>query len=98
MLLRGLSGILRSWSWEARIGWRRHLLFVLPAATLLLATVYIGAVRTHVYGHDIVHLLDGGWRILNGQRPHVDFLCPAGPVTYLAMAAGLTMSGCGLRG
>jgi hypothetical protein len=65
---------------------------------LCLATIYIGAVRTHRYGHDIVHLLDGGWRVLNGQRPHVDFVSPAGPVTYLVMAAGLELSGLRVEG
>ena len=30
--------------------------------------------------YDMCFDLDGGWRILNGQRPHTDFICFTGPV------------------
>lgn len=55
--------------------------------------VFIGAVPTRVFGHDIFFLLDNGWRVVNGQRPHVDFASPWGPVTFLIGALGLILSG-----
>lgn len=55
-------------------------------------TVFIGAVPTRVFGHDIFVPLDGGWRVLNGQRPHLDFMSPWGPVWFLLEALGLTLS------
>ena len=66
-------------------------------AAVLLAfcalTVYTGAVQTHTDGHDIFFFLDGGWRALHGQRPHVDFVSPFGPVIFLLEAAGLRLAG-----
>lgn len=57
------------------------------------AAVFIGAVPTRIFGHDIFFLLDNGWRIVNGQRPHVDFATPWGPVTFLVSGLGLVLSG-----
>src|SRR5882672_1701731 len=37
-------------------------------------------------------LLDNGWRVINGQRPHLDYYSPLGPVTFLITATGLTIS------
>ncbi len=52
----------------------------------------IGAVPTRLYGHDVFIYLGNGWRIINGQRPHVDFTSPWGPIGYLVSALGLTIS------
>jgi hypothetical protein len=38
---------------------------------------------------DVFTLLDGAWRIKNGQVPHVDYQNPIGPLTYLAIAFGM---------
>jgi hypothetical protein len=40
---------------------------------------------------DVAILLDGGWRIFNGQVPHRDFHNPIGPLTYLLVALGMKM-------
>lgn len=53
---------------------------------------FIGAVPTRQYGHDIFVLLDNGWRVLNGQRPHVDYYSSLGPVTFLISALGMRLS------
>jgi hypothetical protein len=45
----------------------------------------------YAYGDEFV-TLDGGWRILNGQIPHVDFYSALGPVSYLLAAAGLKVA------
>ncbi len=45
-----------------------------------------------MFGHDIFFLLDNGWRVINGQRVHLDYYSPWGPVTFLITAAGPKMS------
>jgi hypothetical protein len=72
-----------------------------PFAKLLAIAVVIagcgvclvlGLPAMSTYGHDLFILLDGGWRVLSGQRPHVDFYSAFGPVTYLIAAAGLHLA------
>lgn len=45
-----------------------------------------------IYGHDLMCQLDGGWRVLNGQVPYIDFYPGFGPLTHLVSAAGLSLS------
>lgn len=71
------------------------LCFVLAACCVCLR---LGLPHTSMYGHDVFILLDGGWRVLNGQRPHIDFYSAFGPVTYLIAAAGLWFSTAGVEG
>ena len=62
--------------------------------TVICGTVFfIGSVPTRVFGHDIFFLLENGWRAVNGQRPHIDYASPWGPVTFLIAGLGLTLSG-----
>lgn len=42
---------------------------------------------------DSAFLLDGGWRLLGGQRPHVDFYSPLGAVPLLVVALGMLVAG-----
>ncbi len=71
-----------------------RLLVVLIAGLILICSVaaLTGAVPTRIYGHDVFVSLDAGWRIINGQRPHVDFTSGWGPVWFLAEGLGLTLS------
>jgi hypothetical protein len=62
------------------------------------ATAFTGAVPTRVYGHDNFFLLDNGWRIMCGQRPHLDFFSPWGPVMFLVVGMGLTLSNASANG
>ncbi|MFB3776800.1 MAG: hypothetical protein ACE141_04290 [Bryobacteraceae bacterium] len=77
---------------------KKHLWFLLPAALICAGVGYVGAVRTHTAGHDVLQFLDVAWRLLNGQRPHVDFYSPMGPLAYLFTAAGLALSGLRVEG
>lgn len=61
-------------------------------------TLRLGVPHAAVYGHDTIILLDGGWRVLNGQRPHVDFYSAFGPLSYLIAAAGLKLAGLRVTG
>lgn len=69
----------------------------LPVALALLATcaavLALGVPRLTMYGHDVFVSLDGGWRVLNGQRPAVDFYAQMGPLYYMLHAAGLALAG-----
>ena len=73
---------------------------------LLVCLLLLCVVRTYLggpfamkrYGPDAFILLDGGWRILNGQIPHVDFHTPIGPVIYLLVALGLKAASLGASG
>lgn len=68
------------------------------AAFLLIAAAcgfvaWLGVPHAAIYGHDTFIALDGSWRVLHGQRPHVDFYSAFGPVPYLIAAAGLMSAG-----
>lgn len=56
------------------------------------ATALTGAVHTRIFGHDIFIFLDAGWRVLNGQRPEIDFNPSMGPLLSLLAAAGLKLA------
>lgn len=66
------------------------------ALTLILAiagiAAYIGAVHSTIYGHDVFLMFDAGWRVLNGQRPDVDFSPSMGPSLGLLFAAALKLA------
>jgi len=47
---------------------------------------------------DVFILLDGGWRIINGQVPHSDFYTPIGPLVYWLSGLGIYAAGPSLRG
>jgi hypothetical protein len=98
-----LAGLYFGWfrtGWGANEVRPRRLFAVFLAGLALIcgATALMGAVPTRLYGHDIFFLLDNGWRVINGQRPHLDYYSPWGPVTFLVTAAGLTISGYSVDG
>lgn len=62
------------------------------------ATAFVGAVPTWVCGHDSFFLLDNGWRIICGQRPHLDFFTPWGPVMFLVVGMGLGLANLSVDG
>jgi hypothetical protein len=53
---------------------------------------YVGLWGSRIYTQDAFSMLDGAWRVLNGQRPHLDFYTGLGPVTYLMTAAGVVIA------
>ena len=56
-------------------------------------TAWVGAAPLRLFQQDIFFLLDGGYRVLQGQVPHRDFSSAWGPITYLVEAGGLLLSG-----
>ena len=71
---------------------RASTVFLVGLGIICAATTLIGAVPTRMFGHDTFIPLEMGWRILHGQRPHVDFVSGWGPVWYLVSALGLVIS------
>lgn len=78
---------------------RKHdVILLLLLATICAAVFALGVPRLVIYGHDVFVALDGAWRVLNGQRPQVDFFAQMGPVYYLLHAAGIALAGGDARG
>ena len=75
-----------------------RVVFLAGLVTLCAAAAFIGAVPTHQYGHDIFTLLENGWRVVSGQRVHVDYVSPWGPVMFLIVGLGLRISGYSVNG
>lgn len=65
---------------------------ILAMFALAAVTALTGAGHTRLFGHDVFIALDGGWRILNGQRPHVDFGAGLGAVFFMFIATGLKLA------
>ena len=57
-----------------------------------------GIVPMRSYVEDMIFFADNAWRVLWGQRPHVDYSSGLGPVTYLISALGLKLAGGNLNG
>lgn len=74
---------------------RRSTRLLLLAALLIpcVLRTYFGApIPMKRYGPDAFILLDGAWRVLNGQVPHVDFYTSFGPAMYLLVALGMKLA------
>jgi hypothetical protein len=67
---------------------------------LLLCWISLAVHNTETadYGSDLFIALDGAWRVLCGQRPHIDFYSAFGPLAYLIGAAGLALAHFTVRG
>lgn len=72
----------------------RNALIALGVLVVLMigGLVYLRATHQRVNAWDSAFLLDGGWRLLNGQRPHTDFYSPFGAVPLLIVALGLAVT------
>ena len=87
-----MERVIALWSFPA-------LTFLWVRVTLLLliigfcfARAYIGLTGTQGYSHDAFMLLDGAWRMLNGQRPHIDFYSHVGVLTFVPTLVGFWMT------
>jgi hypothetical protein len=99
--------VLESVSFEGFASWwmgshdaarRRLRLLIVLLLLVCVAVAIVGVPRLRIFGHDVFVSLDGGWRVLNGQRPGVDFFAQMGPVYYLLHATGLWLAGNDARG
>lgn len=76
--------------------WQLRALVSLGLVNLVVFAV--GVPRLKIYGHDVFVSLDGAWRILNGQRPVVDYFAQMGPLYYMLYASGLALARGNARG
>jgi hypothetical protein len=72
---------------------RNMALFWVCLVAICCLRAYIGLAGTRIYSHDAFMMLDGAWRMLHGQRPHVDFNTMVGPAAYVPTVVGLWLSG-----
>src|ERR1035437_2120389 len=75
-----------------------HLTIAALLVLILGISVRTGIVPVRSYVNDLVFFADNGWRVLWGQRPHVDCSSGFGPVTFLLSALGLKLAGGNLNG
>lgn len=75
-----------------------HLAIAALLAVILAISFRTGIVPMRSYVHDMVFFADNAWRVLWGQRPHVDYSSGLGPVTYLLSALGMRVAGGNLNG
>lgn len=68
-------------------------LTALVCSGLILCVWWTGAVPQVVFGHDVMVLLDGGWKWKWGFVPHTDYYSPFGALTFLLVAFGIDLSG-----
>jgi hypothetical protein len=78
--------------WRTPPSYLRDASAVLLILAVCAGTAFVGAVHTRIFGQDIFLLLDSGWRVLNGQRPAVDYSPGVGALLPLVMAAGLKLA------
>ncbi|HEX8532568.1 MAG TPA: hypothetical protein VF662_00205 [Allosphingosinicella sp.] len=88
----GRSGWLADAS-NSRLGTLCLLFAALQCALLIGTTWWTGAVPQMVFGHDVMVLLDGAWKLKWGITPHSDFYSPFGVLTFLVIAVGIDLTG-----
>ena len=75
-----------------------HAALFLVLAAVCLLRAWIGLSGFQVFTPDAFMPLDGAWRLLNGQRPHIDFYSFMGVLVYLPTVCGLLLSHGGAQG
>lgn len=79
-------------------GLASHLTIAALLAIILGICVRTGIVPIRSYVHDTVFFASNAWRVLWGQRPHVDFSSLLGPVPFLLSALGIKLAGGNVNG
>jgi hypothetical protein len=92
------DGLVSWWAGSRDANRLRHRVLAVLLFLVCLAVAIVGVPVLQDFGHDIFVSLDGGWRVLHGQRPGVDFYSQMGPAYYLLHATGLWLAGGDARG
>ena len=77
---------------------RSHLMIAALLGIILCICLRTGIVPMRSYVSDVMYFAENGWRVLWGQRPHVDYSSGLGPVSFLLAALGLKLAGGSLDG
>ena len=75
-----------------------HLTIAALLVVILGICLRTGFMPIRSYVEDVIFFADNAWRVLWGQRPHVDYSSGLGPVTYLISALGMKAAGGNLNG
>ena len=75
-----------------------HLAIAATLVVILGICLRTGVMPMRSYVEDVIFFADNAWRVLWGQRPHVDYSSGLGPVTYLISALGVKLAGGNLNG
>ena len=67
--------------------------FWVCCSSCVLLPFWAGPLMQYTYAHDAFIFLDGGWRVLHGQRPQIDFSTNLGPIMFLYTALGIKIPG-----
>jgi hypothetical protein len=65
---------------------------VLAAALYFFCLAMLGTGPINRYANDALVLLDGSWRLLNGQMPYRDFYLALGPLECMITACGMLLT------
>lgn len=87
--LRLADNFVRLWSYPLLGRWWSRILLLVLVSGLCALRAFVGLMGTQGYSHDAFMVFDGAWRMMNGQRPHVDFYSHLGLLTYAPTAVGL---------
>ena len=79
--------------WQRSRNWVSLLVFGVVLVTMVAVRASVAMYGSTCFSHDGFMVLDGAWRMLNGQRPHVDFNSMIGPVAYLPTLVGFLFAG-----
>ncbi len=97
-LLLWATRIENFWSYPLLKFKTAHAALFLVIAAVCLLRAWIGLSGFQVFTPDAFMPLDGAWRLLNGQRPHIDFYSFMGVLVYLPTVCGLLLSHGGAQG
>jgi hypothetical protein len=71
---------------DRRLG---KILLVSVVVGLCAIRAYVGLIGSRLFSHDAFMLFDGAWRMMNGQKPHLDFYSHLGFLSYVPTLLGL---------
>lgn len=78
--------------WRQPFGRAGSAIFWLMLLGLAAARASVALYGTRRSSADAFLVLDGAWRMLNGQRPHLDFNSMVGPAAYLPTLVGFRLA------
>lgn len=84
--------VLAFWQSEPLNSKAGRLGFCFLLCCLCLLPALAGPMMQYAYAHDAFIFIDGGWRVLHGQRPQVDFSTNLGPIMFVYTALGLALA------
>src|ERR1700758_1262466 len=89
LLTRAPELLLRAWN--TRLLKRKWVIvaLILLLAVLSAARCFAALIASEDFTTDAFMVFDGAWRILNGQRPHIDFYSHVGVLTFVPEVIGL---------